>query len=199
MDTVQTLLLVGLLILQALFWRALKQSAFSYAAEKGKNLATKQDIEEITKKIEAVRGQYASLVHVHRAQVELELRVYEELWDALDVLRRKTLALRPPFDTADAKEAEEQQRRGAEFADAYNKLTRTVHGKRPFYPEDVHQKVTDVIALHHTEALAHQLDTKFERETDWNVALENREKIHAAINELCEAIRDRIASLSTVV
>ena len=34
----------------------------SYLAEKGKNLATKEDVEAITRKVESVRHEYSTLV-----------------------------------------------------------------------------------------------------------------------------------------
>lgn len=44
-----------------------------YLGEKGKNLATKEDIEHITDKIEAIKTQYAFLVEA--AKVDNQLRV----------------------------------------------------------------------------------------------------------------------------
>jgi len=45
----------------------------SYLAEKGKNLATREDIEDITDKIESVRLQYATLVEELKARHQLRL------------------------------------------------------------------------------------------------------------------------------
>jgi len=62
----------------------------AYLPEKGKNLASKEDLEELTRKVEGVKTQYLSELErlrfdlgqaslVHRAQYETEFRVYEEI------------------------------------------------------------------------------------------------------------------------
>ncbi len=45
----------------------------AYLLEKGKNLATREDIEEITEKVEAIRAQHASLVEELKARHQLRL------------------------------------------------------------------------------------------------------------------------------
>ncbi|WP_157007698.1 hypothetical protein [Xenophilus azovorans] len=49
---------IGGLIGIGLTWLVLKFFVSSYLAEKGKNLATKEDIAEITRKIEGVKSEY---------------------------------------------------------------------------------------------------------------------------------------------
>ena len=52
---------------------SLKFYLSSYLSEKGKNLATREDIEEITNKIEGVRTQYATLIEELKARHQLRL------------------------------------------------------------------------------------------------------------------------------
>ncbi|ELU4011434.1 hypothetical protein QPB16_004371 [Vibrio vulnificus] len=44
---------------------------FSYSSEKGKNLATKEDIEDITRKVESTKNEY--IADIERLKVELSL------------------------------------------------------------------------------------------------------------------------------
>jgi hypothetical protein len=67
-------ILLGLQILVLLGIGSLflfRKYLFSYSSEKGKNLATKEDIEEITRKVEEVKTEY--LVELERLKVELSV------------------------------------------------------------------------------------------------------------------------------
>jgi len=57
-----------------------KKYLFSYSSEKGKNLATKEDIEEITRKIENVKSEY--LIELETVRVELLKILHQknEVW-----------------------------------------------------------------------------------------------------------------------
>jgi len=57
-----------------------KDYLFSYSSEKGKNLATKEDIKEITREIESVKSEY--LVELEKFKVELSRALHQknEVW-----------------------------------------------------------------------------------------------------------------------
>jgi hypothetical protein len=50
----------GALVAGGVAYLVVKHFLSSYLSEKGKNLATREDIEEITRKVEGVRTQYVS-------------------------------------------------------------------------------------------------------------------------------------------
>jgi hypothetical protein len=52
----------------------------SYAREKGKNLATKEDIAEITQKVESIKTDLAGKQHFSRLRYEREIELYREIW-----------------------------------------------------------------------------------------------------------------------
>lgn len=54
-------------------WISIKYYLSSYLSEKGKNLATKEDIAEITDQVEAVRTQYSTLIEELKARHQLRL------------------------------------------------------------------------------------------------------------------------------
>ena len=83
----------GVLLAGVIAFLLLKHFVPSYLSEKGKNLATREDIEEITRKVEGIRTQYLSLVeqlkarHMLRmAAVDRRLQAHQEaftLWRKL--------------------------------------------------------------------------------------------------------------------
>ncbi len=99
MEVVLTLLLLLLVGIGILLWRSFLPG---YAREKGKNLATKQDIADITNEIERVKSLYATqltqLEHQNERLLE-ELRSRQQLRMAAVEKRLEThqqvLSLRP--------------------------------------------------------------------------------------------------------
>ena len=69
MDIAIVLQLISLAAIGCLF--LFQKYLFSYSSEKGKNLATKEDIEEITRKVEGTKNEY--IVEIERLKVELAL------------------------------------------------------------------------------------------------------------------------------
>jgi hypothetical protein len=68
------LILVGLQVLSLLGIGSIflfRKYLFSYSSEKGKNLATKEDIEEITRKVEDVKSGYVA--EIERLKVDLSV------------------------------------------------------------------------------------------------------------------------------
>jgi hypothetical protein len=63
----------GVLVTGGLAYFVIKHFLSSYLTEKGKNLATREDIEDITRKVEEVRTQYTSLVEELKARHQLRL------------------------------------------------------------------------------------------------------------------------------
>ena len=56
---------------------------FSYLREKGKNLATKEDIQSITETQEKIRTELANHSHFSRARYDHEVEIYKNLWPKL--------------------------------------------------------------------------------------------------------------------
>ena len=91
----QVLILAGMIAVGVLVRRYLP----SYAKEKGKNLATKEDIADITKKVEEVRSQHSSdlerlkvdlgvLTRKHDILLDEKIRVFKELQKSLVSFKR---------------------------------------------------------------------------------------------------------------
>ena len=72
----------GALIAGGLVYLVVKHFLSSYLSEKGKNLATREDIEEITRKVEGVRTQYLSLVEELKARHQLRMAAVDRRLEA---------------------------------------------------------------------------------------------------------------------
>lgn len=108
MVTVIALQVITLVVIGCLF--LFKNYLFSYSNEKGKNLATKEDIEEITKKVEGIKNEYISEVEQLKAKLVLfsrknnilfdeKVRVFKELQKALVSFKRYCEAALGTYDT----------------------------------------------------------------------------------------------------
>ena len=63
----------GAIVAGGVAYLLIKHYLSSYLSEKAKNLATREDIEEITRKVEGVRTQYSSLLEELKARHQLRL------------------------------------------------------------------------------------------------------------------------------
>lgn len=111
----------------------------SYLKRKGQNIATQEDITEITDRVESVRREHlsemeelrtelAKTIHVHRAQVELELDAYRAVWTKLVAAQRATASLRPMMDFVpeDEDEEERRERRLQRYGEAFQECVEAV-------------------------------------------------------------------------
>lgn len=62
--------------------------AQSYFSEKGKNLATKEDIQEITAKVEYVKGQFSKKHLRSKSYIERQIRAYDEISHQLKEIKK---------------------------------------------------------------------------------------------------------------
>ena len=157
MATILDLLVLAALLVGALW---LRSYLTTYLGEKGKNLATKEDIGALTHQVEAVKLQYQRAGVVHQAQFEAEFRIYQEIWEHLVDVQRTAMELRPMVDRGLA-EGETAEQRKAErlqgFAQAFNGFTRTYWKRRPFYPDDVFRELNELTTLVRGEAIDYEL------------------------------------------
>lgn len=178
-----------------------------YASEKGKNLATKEDIAAITHEIEGVRSQYsadlerlrtdlARGLNIHKARYETELHTYQEIWRKLVPLYHTTLLLRPTrvFGPIPSVPKDEHNRKLLiTFAEEFSPFAEIVYTTRPFYPESVYVELMKVLELVYGEAQALRLYDPAKTPDYWDKALENANEIIAQIDKICDTIRARLA------
>lgn len=77
---------------QFLFWRYIAKQK-SYEAEKGKNLATKEDIKEITDKVESVKANYNEALERHKFELQQKLENTKYIINLCNSLDNKLISL----------------------------------------------------------------------------------------------------------
>ncbi|WHZ23301.1 MAG: hypothetical protein OJF47_002413 [Nitrospira sp.] len=203
MILLQILALVGIGALGLLLYRYLP----AYAAEKGKNLATKEDIAEITRQIEGVKSGYAhelesvraaigSRLGIHQFRYQREFESLVQLSEKVVELRDATVMLRPESEYVNPEEPEQdrKQRKLTRYTAASRDLYQFYEPRRPFLPEALLEslRVLDQVAWHEVIQFRHRAphgdgyDPKY-----WDNALENAAKIQAASDAVLLAIRQR--------
>ncbi len=136
-------------------------------------------------------------LHVHKVQFEKELQVYEEIWASLIEVRKETTKLRPLLDHINPEESEEERKRKrlVSFGEAFQVFLDKVNKERPFYAQEVYEKLQELIDLVQTEAIEYQ-HLKGDSADYWKKAMENSKQINELIETSCERIRSRIAKIS---
>lgn len=169
----------------------------SYFSKKGENLATKEDVKEITEKVEEIRVEYAKRQHVSERAFDKEFDILSDIWVSLFELRNSVLSLRPILDTVDPKESEEERigKRLSEFAKCYNNFAKVFVSNQPFYPKDIFVELDSIRLLAFKEANEYKYSKLAIRDLDkyWNSAEENHNKIVASIDKVGELIRQRVS------
>lgn len=200
MIVLQILSLLGL----AALWLLLKRYLPSYVVEKGKNLATKEDIADITERIESVKASYAadlegvraaitSRLGVHQFRYQREYDLLLQLSEKVVTLRDAALALRPtgefvdPDESADARRLRKWQRYHAAGRDLYV----FYEARQAFFP------LTMVNTLRALDQLAWVEAVQFrhavpENADYWEKAAANAEAIGALATSILAAVRNRV-------
>ena len=77
---------------QFLFWRYIAKQK-SYESEKGKNLATKEDIAGITKEIESVKASYNESLERHKIELQKEFEKTKYIINLCNTIDMSLLSL----------------------------------------------------------------------------------------------------------
>ena len=196
--SIETLVLGTLQIVVAIVLSLMIKSYFpSYFSEKGKNLATKEDIKEITAKVEEIRVEYAKRQHISDKAFDKEFEILVDLWKVLVELRFATIALRPIADVIDKEESEQERknRRLSDFSKAYNLFWKKLIEYQPFYPQDIYDQMLKIRGIVYDEAIDYQFLEKMsfvDLKDYWQKARENSQSLLAEIDKASLLIRARI-------
>jgi hypothetical protein len=181
----------------------------TYFQEKGKNAATKEDVGRITTEIEAskahfterlehLRVELSSRAHYGKVRYEREMKVFEEVWPKLCVLREAVLSLRPVMDCLKEGETKESRKkeRAERFSDAAMALAKTVDHSRPFYPPSIWKELRTLLDLSWGEAFDFRFSDDMGRGRGdyWDKAMSNSKAINEQVDKTCEAIRSRLTA-----
>lgn len=180
----------------------------SYIKEKGKNLATKEDIASITNEIEKVRSQYAeniealkaslgSRTHMHQVRYEREFEILLGLTEKLVELRDAATTLRPVSEYVNPEEtdADRKKRRLTRYQEASRALYLFSESRRPFFPEDIYDALQVVDRKAWSEVVQYNRRSPFGEHADpnyWDNAEKNAAEITSAVDSVLEKIRHRV-------
>lgn len=203
MEIASAIGLIAFVAVALLYWRSYLPAYFH---EKAKNLATKEDVQQITEAVESVKNKFEqdnerlrhSLErsnHVTKFQFEKEYDLYREMWASLVDLKRTSLSLRPVMDFIDPKESAEERKKNRlnKFADAYEKTVDVAEKSRPFYPAAIWLELRKLLDIAHKEAVGYRhQDEGRNWEKYWGDAQAAQKAILEQIDVVSVAMRDRL-------
>ncbi len=185
----------------------------SYLKAKGKNIATSEDIKEITDKIESAKTEYAKELegiksqlstkfHAETVRFEKEFQVLEEVWSRLIDLHNAGEAFQTGVRSGEPDEAEDRKR----FGKAYNAFLRTIDVQKPFFPREIFDLLEDYRKRQLKEASDHAFITQPDFQWDWVSSPQkfldrrddNFKEITKLVKDVCAAIRKRAAGGSVM-
>jgi hypothetical protein len=181
----------------------------SYFKEKAKNLATKEDLKEITNQVEsikhlyssdleALKAQLGSQLFVHQTRYQNEFEILKKLSEKLVKLRNAALGLRPVADYVNPNESEEErkQKRLERYHQAGQDLYEIFETRKPFYPDEIYEGIKKLDQIVWKEVVQYKNRTDcegkgFDQEY-WEKAEANSEEITQEANRVMELIRNRV-------
>ncbi|CAN5815609.1 hypothetical protein BH11GEM1_BH11GEM1_29550 [soil metagenome] len=180
----------------------------SYAGEKGKNLATREDLNTVTRALEQIKVDSQAAIDREKAvleqyqlinwtQYELELAAYRDVWLTLLPVHRAASALRPLMDYGLREGETEESRKHARlalFGDSFNPFSEAVWKHRPFYPEAVFASLNEVLRLMRSEALEYQHFDQFRHADYWEKAMDSVKVINEQVDQVADTIRTRLSN-----
>jgi hypothetical protein len=155
----------------------------SYLLEKGKNLATKEDISEITHKVESIKADLAAKQHFTRIRFDSEMGIYQKVWPVLVDFHR-VVYLGPSVQTNYKEDYNESRKR----------VFQIIRENQPFFPKEVWNAIFVFQLLcnekHFNQpAMANRELTAQERKAYGEVT----EEIEQQLKNIEEAIRNRLS------
>jgi hypothetical protein len=135
-------------------------------------------------------------VFVDKLQFEHEYEIYKQAWGCLFSLQQATLQLRPTFDMVDVAESREDRmkRRMGKFVAPYNAYLEVIEKNKPFYPLGVYAALAEVREKCRIEVIDCEYIERPHKEY-WAEARKNQQDIVGAIENACDAIRNRVAEV----
>lgn len=179
----------------------------AYETEKGKSAATKEDIEEITRKIEEIKNQSLIPIKllelelgkkstVHRLAAEYEFKSLVEIGKSLYRIKETTGNLRPSIDHIPNNQTwqERNNERFNEWSNCIKEFHHTIHQNRLVIPRQLYLRFTEILHFSRIESyeFSHSLkeDGTIPYE-GYKSASENMKKLVEAIDVAIEEVHQR--------
>lgn len=180
----------------------------SYIKEKGKNVATKEDVAKITKEIESVKYEYTKETESLRSNLSNQIKVsgfryekeYEillELTSKLVDVRDAAISMRPEMDYVDPqKDAQEiTNERLNRFHKSHYELYISREKTKPFYSQEIYAAILEVEKAARFESIQYRYRDPYEDHKNlsyWDQASKNQKEIAESATLALDAIRNRV-------
>jgi hypothetical protein len=180
----------------------------SYFKEKGKNIATKEDIAYITKEIEEVKYEYtreteslrsnlSNQIKVSGFRYEKEYEILSDLTEKLVDVRDSALSMRPELDYIDPKKDPQEitNERLDRFQKSHYALYLSREKTRPFYSQEIYAAILEVESAARLESIQFKHRDHYEdhnKQDYWEQAVKNQKEIASAATTALDAIRSRV-------
>jgi hypothetical protein len=166
----------------------------SYFAKKAENLATKQDVEEITRKVETIRSDVEKSKQVELAILGNRIAAIRDVWAKVVRARNLVLALRPTVSVTSIPDrlSEEGKKAIADWSTAYNEFSEMLDANAPFLEEELFSKLLDIRKAIFGEGLGYVMHKEENWPKYWEEANKNQESIRALVEECRKYIRDKL-------
>ncbi|MBF0522213.1 MAG: hypothetical protein HQL24_04055 [Candidatus Omnitrophica bacterium] len=163
----------------------------AYFSKKGEHLATKEDIRQITKDVEFVKGSLQSQLYIHQRRYEKEFEILLTLSKHLVELRDYAQLLMPIVDVQSVREEKIKETRVQRLYEIGKKFYDAVEHAKPFYPEEIYLILKEL----EKQTLLHSIHFQYGDINDrkcWEKAELNSKLIFDLANKGLEAIRKRV-------
>jgi hypothetical protein len=177
----------------------------AYLREKGKNVATREDIADITRKVENIKQEFTMglerlkadldrTTHVSKQQFDVEFAIYRDICEKLVTMRQRFFELNPYVSELLSTQAaqERQQRRIEAFNSAYGEFIQAVDRNQPFYSDEVYTALSAIIEVCIDEKIESALPPQ---PNYWKRVSNNKQKLLKSIDGACKSIRARFQHL----
>ncbi|EPV2480614.1 hypothetical protein VB266_18490 [Enterobacter bugandensis] len=170
-----------------------------YKARLNKKTAEFQS--ELSATNERIRAKLDNSVYVTKAYFDKELSAYSLIWNSMFETRESVLKLRPAVDQVDPEEPFEERkfRRLKNFAGAFNSFVISVESNKPFIAPEVYKILDSFRKECRSESILFEHgDPELDWVKYWKEAELNRTTISKLFDETCDAIRNRMHTLTVV-
>lgn len=128
----------------AIIW--IRKGSIKYVEEKAKNLATKEDIGEITNTVEEVKKTHENYSHAWKEIFEKEYSILEGVWESAWKLQSTVRKLKPNTDFRDKNKSADQinRERWDDYFKAKNEYIDSIILTRPFIPPNIYENCIEI-------------------------------------------------------
>jgi len=159
----------------------------SYLKEKGKNRALKEDLDQLTRKVESIKSEIASKEHFSRYRYELEVGLYKDFWKKLHPLYETALFFQLSHD---------MKARAETLGKAQKEFFDSIRDNIPFYPKEIWDQLRDFSNTCTSLASAQSTAATVRNEAALNALQVRIEALQARAKEQVQsieiAIRERV-------